>query len=254
MESLEKCCLHCGKMFSIATKRKHKTQLCCSRRCSAKHRHGDNKPLEKRCPSCDKLFEVPYKRRARKFCSQSCGTSYRYRNKPVVEFHCPGCDKLVKFSRPSEVKSRKFCSVSCSMKHVRKLSPILHYKSSKCDACGEEFYKTSSTQRWCKKCAPDKIAQARMSKYGLSDPQFQKMLEDQVGKCAVCETPLSGKTYLDHDHTCCPGICSCGKCVRGILCSACNNGLAYIDKEGWPERAEAYRKRYALKRAICFPG
>jgi predicted Zn-ribbon and HTH transcriptional regulator len=30
------------------------------------------------------------------------------------------------------------------------------------------------------------------------------------------------KMAIDHDHRCCPTIKTCGKCVRGILCSNCN--------------------------------
>lgn len=27
---------------------------------------------------------------------------------------------------------------------------------------------------------------------------------------------------IDHDHDCCKGVYSCGKCVRGIVCYYCN--------------------------------
>lgn len=46
--------------------------------------------------------------------------------------------------------------------------------------------------------------------------------------------------YVDHDHKCCSGDKSCGKCVRGILCPGCNTGMHYYDKEGWVDNAKEY--------------
>lgn len=35
---------------------------------------------------------------------------------------------------------------------------------------------------------------------------------------------------IDHDHSCCPGNDSCGKCVRGVLCRSCNLTLGGMEK------------------------
>lgn len=74
--------------------------------------------------------------------------------------------------------------------------------------------------------------------YGISREQFLELFEAQEGKCARCRKeewrahPKTGRVYdlsVDHDHSCCPGKKSCGKCVRGLLCSRCNNMLGHFE-------------------------
>lgn len=60
--------------------------------------------------------------------------------------------------------------------------------------------------------------------YGLSPDEYRELQEYQNGRCYVCRR-ATGKTKalaVDHDHACCPGDKSCGRCVRGVLCSPCN--------------------------------
>ena len=64
--------------------------------------------------------------------------------------------------------------------------------------------------------------------YNLTPCQFTRMLVEQDGKCAICYTrdPGAKKWSVDHDHECCDGPRSCGKCVRSLLCTKRNTGIA----------------------------
>ncbi len=66
----------------------------------------------------------------------------------------------------------------------------------------------------------------RMGRYGISQEEYDRMLAEQGNHCAICPTPFTDQTpHIDHDHSCCPGNGSCGKCIRGLLCANCNKAL-----------------------------
>ena len=77
------------------------------------------------------------------------------------------------------------------------------------------------------------LKRRRCRKYGLAPEQYDEMLTVQSGVCAVCRRPNTEGRELgvDHDHACCPGQRSCGRCVRGLLCDACNWGLGLFNDE-----------------------
>lgn len=73
--------------------------------------------------------------------------------------------------------------------------------------------------------------------YGLSLEEYNDMLLRCDSRCEICKSPnMENKKRLsvDHDHRCCPGNTSCGKCVRGLLCQRCNAtiGMAGDSIEG----------------------
>jgi len=65
--------------------------------------------------------------------------------------------------------------------------------------------------------------------FKLTEADFEQMISDQDGRCAICGTTNAGpkkQWAIDHDHDCCPEPArSCGKCIRGLLCFHCNSGL-----------------------------
>jgi hypothetical protein len=67
--------------------------------------------------------------------------------------------------------------------------------------------------------------------YQLTPFDWYLLLDQQDGRCAICRC-LPGKERrlaVDHDHRCCPGKRSCGKCVRGLLCPRCNQGVGFFE-------------------------
>lgn len=63
----------------------------------------------------------------------------------------------------------------------------------------------------------------RKYRYGITEEQYDNLLIEQNNSCAVCREVFteSIKPWVDHDHNCCKGQKSCGKCLRGLLCSKC---------------------------------
>jgi hypothetical protein len=64
--------------------------------------------------------------------------------------------------------------------------------------------------------------------YGLPEGAYDRLYAAQGGKCANPRCTARGlrkRLAVDHDHSCCNGPTSCGRCVRGLLCSNCNDML-----------------------------
>lgn len=71
--------------------------------------------------------------------------------------------------------------------------------------------------------------------YGITLSEYNVMLADQHGVCAICKVPHHPERPLvvDHDHD--SGM------VRGLLCSECNTGIGLLgDNPDTLESAIAY--------------
>jgi hypothetical protein len=94
-------------------------------------------------------------------------------------------------------------------------------------AFGASKRSTDGLAELCRRCSTDKH---RLHNYGITAEQYDAMLAAQGGGCAICgEQCTSGRRLaVDHDHACCPGDKTCGKCVRGLLCGPCNQGIGKL--------------------------
>jgi hypothetical protein len=77
----------------------------------------------------------------------------------------------------------------------------------------------------CNQCAQIK------SRYGLSFRDWQRLYEEQGGRCRICQKAKK-KLFVDHDHT--------TKTVRGLLCPSCNTAIGILRSQGLLRRAIAY--------------
>lgn len=130
------------------------------------------------------------------------------------------------------------CSACKQSKPRDQFHNDVRYKSGKASRCKPCAYQ--ATQDWRTRNHDELLAARRdayspeewfrhnlKSRYSMSEQDYQGLLSGQSGVCAVCgeKCPSGKKLAVDHDHSCCPGRKSCGKCIRGLLCSRCNTGI-----------------------------
>jgi hypothetical protein len=118
--------------------------------------------------------------------------------------------------------------------------------SNYCKSCVAKYYSTYSRSEKSKAVVRE---QHLIRNYGITQKQYDAMLERQGGSCAMCDRPqseLMRNLAVDHDHSCCSGKKSCGKCVRGLLCPACNTFLRKVESgKVSMERLNAYVSKFA---------
>lgn len=100
---------------------------------------------------------------------------------------------------------------------------------SECKPCTYVIRKKSEEvvrERNAKRVAKDRRWWLQNS-YGLSVERYDELLNEFGGRCWICREfcPTGRRLSVDHDRACCSGHKSCGGCIRGLLCFACNTSL-----------------------------
>jgi Recombination endonuclease VII len=103
-------------------------------------------------------------------------------------------------------------------------------------ACGCGILLTGRQKKWADGCQKREVRNAYLlSHYGISQAQYDQLLDYQGGKCAVCGKEPKGqrKLVVDHEHAGGPA----GK-VRGLICNIpCN--LRIVAKHKSPDILQA---------------
>ena len=124
----------------------------------------------------------------------------------------------------------KFCTKCNKLKQLTEFARKgAEYRKAPCKECVNE----AGRARYVKKARKRKSYEEkflvrrtyRLKKhYKMTLQRFHEMIFLQGGRCAVCSL-LTEALCVDHDHRCCPGETSCGKCIRGLLCNNCNRAI-----------------------------
>lgn len=156
-----------------------------------------------------------------------CNTHYAYsrRGKPLIPI-----DRIPAATRDAD--GRKHCA---GCKQWKQESEFGKRNTKSVDGLHSQ----------CFECQNDSLLRLN---YSLTIDEYWKMHEAQGGVCALCSgVNESGKRlHVDHDHRCCKGTPTCGKCTRALLCASCNLALGRMnDDPDLLERGAAYIRRYA---------
>lgn len=134
---------------------------------------------------------------------------------------------------PSEISAELNVAMRRVQSRLSELNLINGKGKHLCEECGNVCEGHAGRKR-CRTCVPDDFA-GRFLKYGINKRQFDSMVKEQGGHCALCDGP---PYCIDHDHK--------TGAIRGVLCTVCNMSMAAIDRDvTWGDRAMAYKRKFS---------
>lgn len=154
-------------------------------------------------------------------------------SKPLAEFgrHSATSDKLRNCCRPCNNERARAWSKANPEKR-RELNRTAHQRR-RADPVARERDRASTRAYHATEKGRRKVLNNRLKEgYGVSLEQYEDMLVQQDGKCAICRNPprggnhVSHRLHVDHDHT-------TGR-IRGLLCHQCNTGIGFLGES--PDR------------------
>lgn len=170
---------------------------------------------------------------------QASGSVKPFIHKWASEWICVVCGNDV----PEGSGRRKHCSPACQA--ADSWHGGARPTSGSCLSCGVTIDLTKrgrgrllrSDVAYCTKCGPGTADGRRFKKYGLTPDEYAELTREGCHICGATDRQF----HVDHDHRCCPGQSSCGRCVRGVLCGPCNQALGMMrDDVGLLSRAIEY--------------
>jgi hypothetical protein len=94
----------------------------------------------------------------------------------------------------------------------------------KCHSNNQSEYMKNNPDKYEAQLKRNSYTKANWKRHKITEEDYQAHLDVHDGAtCVLCQ--IRPATDIDHDHNCCPGRFSCGKCVRGVICGNCNKAM-----------------------------
>lgn len=192
-------CAECGATFMPT----HAREVACSPKCKherhkrvarehAARKYQQRKPKPRTCVRCSVVFTPP-KRSDAKYCTDLC--QQRARQERQRTTHRVEQRECHKCGTPVEWKPGKPVCADC---RIDKRDPA----------------KSAAKER-----------RRRFRRYGLTEAEYDAILERQGHRCGICLTDTPGVKGWAIDH------CHDSGMVRGVLCSRCNSAIGLLQED-----------------------
>lgn len=208
------------------------------------------------CEYCSEEF-VPQDNYRRKYCSPKhknlAGAKARAaRNALLAGRRCYRCNEVKSTAEFSAGGTHSYCKACYNA-----------YQREKAAGLPAEERQARRRRSYERERADPAAHNARQRQYrwGMTEAEMAALLARQGGGCAICraaEPGGRGAWHVDHDHTCCPSYSkggkarTCGRCIRGLLCTRCNVGLGnYRHDPNLLIAAAGYLARYQTTKEIA---
>ena len=126
----------------------------------------------------------------------------------------------------------KTCIKCGEEKYLELFAKGKNYKDGRrniCKKCHTEYtinYYKNNPDKKAEKIRMNSVSKPQWKRHNMSKDIYDILIAKFDGKCHACRDSIG--ISIDHDHSCCPGGLSCGKCVMGILCHHCNTALGFV--------------------------
>lgn len=145
-------------------------------------------------------------------------------NKSGIHSWCKQCmsDKVLEYRGGRVFKQLVVTETHKQCRICEEVKPYSQYSGTK-----------RAKESYCTECKKFMGTERVLKKYGLTVDSYMKMFNEQNGVCKICQKPEpNGKRLaVDHDHSCCSGTRSCGRCIRGLICFKCNTALGMVNDD-----------------------